>query len=69
MSDDRLGTVKFLTCEHAVHAGDGEYIEHYCCSQSEIMKSGKHPLELIKDGNEYLRVARLGLVLIDDGIL
>lgn len=64
-ADDRTGTVRFILCDYAVRAGD-ENINYYCCSQSEVMRSGKYLLATIGDGDNYIKAAQLGGVLLDD---
>lgn len=61
--DDRTGTVKFKLCAYAVPAKN-ENANYYCCSQSDIMKSGKYLLVSVGEGDNYIEAARLGGILI-----
>ncbi|MEK6904522.1 MAG: hypothetical protein AABW87_02925 [Nanoarchaeota archaeon] len=73
--DDRTGTVKFKLCTYAVPAGD-ENVNYYCCSQPDIMKSGKYQVITIesREWNEsegkyidsHTEAARLGGILLGE---
>ena len=64
MPDDRFGTLKFDTCAHAVLAqcGDDNVVIEYCCSQPDVMKSGKYyPLTIkVRYEDRYIEAVRLG---------
>ena len=69
--DDRTGTVRFVLCAYAIRAGD-ENLNHYCCSQPDVIKSGKYPLLTIqsrkwnesesKYDDRHIEAVRLGKV-------
>ena len=46
MSEDRTGTVRFILCTYSIRASCGEehVIKEYCCTQPDVIKSGKYQL-------------------------
>ncbi|MEK6897165.1 MAG: hypothetical protein AABW93_01395 [Nanoarchaeota archaeon] len=74
-SDDRTGTVRFILCAYSLSAGS-EDLHYYCCSQPDVIKSGKYPLLTIqsrkwnesesKYDDRHIEAVRLGGVLLGD---
>lgn len=63
--DDRTGTVRFVLCDYSIHAGN-ENFNFYCCTQQDVINSGKYMLTTIRDTNNFIRAAQLGGVLLNE---